>query len=120
VNRVLLGYVGLLFSVGGCTSHSPVVTHDAGHPAPMPAVSGIAQEPRKFDIPAGDAPVALNEFSRQSNVQVLFDFSSLSGRQTQAVVGMLPPQEALMSMLRDTGLNFTYVDDRTIAIAADR
>ena len=56
MKRVLLSGVGLCVLVAGCTSHPPVVTHDAGHPAPMPAVSGIAQEPRKFDIPAGMRP----------------------------------------------------------------
>jgi len=101
MNRVLLGCVSLLASIAGCTSSPPVSTHE---------------ELRKFAVPAGDAPTALMEFSRQANKQVLFDFGVLRSRQTRGVEGMLQPSEALRSMLEGTGLVASNVDEITVAI----
>ena len=86
LKRVLLSGVGLCVLVAGCTSNPAVVsTHDSAQPASVPVMSRTLEEARQFDIPAGDARSTLNEFSRQSNVQMLFDFTALSGRQTAAV-----------------------------------
>ena len=119
MNRVLLGYVSLCLLISGCTSSSVLSTHDAGHK--MPAVeSGAHEEVRKFNIAAGEAPTALNEFSRQANKQVLYDFNVLRTRQTHAVEGMLEPSAALRSMLKGTGLVADNVNELTVAIVPDR
>jgi hypothetical protein len=123
MNQALLSCVGLCLVIAGCTSHPALSTHASGHAAPPAALSpqpGVDSELRKFDIPAGDARVALNEFSRQSNLQVLFDFTALRDRQTPAVEGMLRPEEALNTMLLGMGLVFRYVNENTVAIATDR
>jgi len=119
MNRVLLSYVSLLSLISGCTSSSALSTHDAGHK--MPSVeSGAHEEVRKFDIAAGNAPTALNEFSRQANKQVLFDYAIVQTRQTRGVEGMLQPSEALRSMLKDTGLFAHDVNELTVAVTPDR
>jgi hypothetical protein len=119
MNRVLLSYVSLLSLISGCTSSSALSTHDAGQK--MPSVeSGAHEELRQFNIAAGDAPTALNEFSRQANKQVLFDYAVLRTRQTRGVEGMLQPSEALRSMLKDTGLVARDVNELTLAITPDR
>jgi hypothetical protein len=119
MNKVLLGYVSLLFLSFGCTSPSALSTHDAGRK--MPSVeSGANEELRKFDIPAGDAPTTLSEWSRQADKRVLFDFSVLRNRQTRGVEGMLQPSEALRSMLENTGLVASNVNELTVAITPDR
>jgi iron complex outermembrane receptor protein len=71
---------------------------------------------RHFDLEAGDASLMLNEFSRQSDLQVLFDFNILRGMKTRAVVGDLDAADALRSMLKGTGLVFDFVNDRTLAV----
>ena len=119
MNRALLSCITLLSVASGCTSRPASPTHNAGQPV-APIVSSAAPELRKFDIAAGDARVALNEFSRQANLQVLFDFAALRDRQTHAVAGVLPPREALKSMLRDTGLSAQNVNERTLAITPDQ
>ena len=119
MNRVLLSGVIFLSLASGCTSHPASPTHNAAQPV-SPIVSSTAPGLRKFDIAAGDARVTLNEFSRQANLQILFDFAALRGRQTHAVAGMLPPAEALKSMLTDTGLSAQDVNERTLAITPDR
>ena len=71
---------------------------------------------RHFQLEAGDASVMLNEFSRQSDLQVLFDFNILRGMKTHAVTGDLDPSTALKSMLKGTNLVFDFVNDRTLAV----
>src|ERR1700733_8031675 len=64
---------------------------------------------RHFDVQAGDAAVTLNEFSRQSDLQVLFDFNILAGMKTRAVTGDFDASTALTAMLKDTNLVFDFV-----------
>jgi len=71
---------------------------------------------RHFQLEAGDASVMLNEFSRQSDLQVLFDFNILRGMKTHAVSGDVDPSTALKTMLKGTNLVFDFVNDRTLAV----
>jgi iron complex outermembrane receptor protein len=71
---------------------------------------------RHFELEAGDASVMLNEFSRQSDLQVLFDFNILRGMKTHAVSGNIDPSTALKTMLKGTNLVFDFVNDRTLAV----
>jgi iron complex outermembrane recepter protein len=73
-------------------------------------------EPRHFDLPAGDAQVMVNEFSRQADLQVLFDYPKLAGMQTHAVVGEFEPPDALTVLLQNLPLHVSWVNDRTLAI----
>jgi len=69
-----------------------------------------------FHIEAGDATLTLNEFSRQSSLQLLFDYNIVRGRKTHAVTGEYEASAALKQMLIDTGLIFDFVNDRTLAV----
>ncbi|MDP9052021.1 MAG: TonB-dependent receptor, partial [Acidobacteriota bacterium] len=71
---------------------------------------------RHFELEAGAAPVMLNEFSRQSDLQVLFDFNILKGLKTRRVTGDLEASAALTSMLQGTNLGFDFVNDHTLAV----
>lgn len=71
---------------------------------------------RHFDLEAGDASLMLNEFSRQSDLQVLFDFNILRGMKTRAVTGDLDASAALKAMLKGTNLVFDFVNDHTLAV----
>jgi iron complex outermembrane receptor protein len=80
------------------------------------AVAQAAGLRQHFDLEAGDASLQLNEFSRQSDLQVLFDFNILRGMKTRAVSGDLDPAIALKSMLKGTNLVFDFVNDHTLAV----
>src|SRR6266702_3703020 len=69
-----------------------------------------------FHIEAGDATLTLNEFSRQSSLQLLFDYNIVRGRKTRGISGDYEPSAALQQMLVDTGLVFDFVNDRTLAV----
>src|ERR1700730_18678933 len=71
---------------------------------------------RNFQLEAGDASLMLNEFSRQSDLQVLFDFNILRGMKTHAVSGDMESSTALKAMLKGTNLTFDFVNDRTLAV----
>jgi iron complex outermembrane receptor protein len=69
-----------------------------------------------FHIEAGEATLTLNEFSRQSSLQLLFDYNIVRGRKTRAVSGEYAAPAALEKMLADTGLVFDFVNERTLAV----
>jgi iron complex outermembrane recepter protein len=76
----------------------------------------LAAEMVEFHVPAGDAARTLNEFSRQANLQLLFDYTIVQGRATQALEGRYEPRDALRRMLGDSGLTFTLVNEHTLAV----
>jgi iron complex outermembrane recepter protein len=71
---------------------------------------------QQFHIDAGDATLTLNQFSRQSSLQLLFDYNIVRGRRTRAISGEFEASAALKQMLVDTGLVFDFVNDRTLAV----
>lgn len=80
------------------------------------ATADAAGPHKRFDLEAGDASLMLNEFSRQSDLQVLFDFNIVRGMETRAVTGDLDASTALRSMLKGTNLVFDFVNDHTLAV----
>lgn len=71
---------------------------------------------RAFSIPAGQAVLALCEWSRITDIQVIFDFESLLPYRTRAVVGSFTVLDALGAMLRDTPLTFDIVNPRLVDV----
>src|SRR5690349_17064020 len=74
----------------------------------------------EFHIASGDATLTLNEFGRQAGLQLLFDFSTVKGRVTQSINGFYEPRDALRHMLGNTGLDFAFVNERTLAVTPMR
>jgi hypothetical protein len=72
--------------------------------------------PMHLHIEAGDASLMLNEFSRETDIQVLFDFNLVRRLRTPAVNGTYSPTEGLKQLLKGTGLTFDWVNDRTLAV----
>ena len=70
----------------------------------------------EFHIAAGQAQQTLNEFGRQSGLQLLFDFNSVSGITTREVNGEMEPTAALKSMIAGTPLAFEFVNAGTVTI----
>jgi outer membrane receptor protein involved in Fe transport len=84
--------------------------------AALPVVAVATPKLQEFHIDVGDATLTLNEFSRQSSLQLLFDYNIVRGRRTRAITGEFDPPAALRQMLIDTGLEFDFVNDRTLAV----
>lgn len=69
-----------------------------------------------LDIKAQPIGSALNEFARQSGVQVLFYSDVSDGVSVAGLAGTFAPDAALTKLLSNTGLTFEYVNSRTVAI----
>jgi iron complex outermembrane receptor protein len=76
-------------------------------------------DPPAFSISAQDAAGALEKFSAQSRLQLLFDYDAVQGKHTRAVQGSMPVATALAQLLDGTGLAFEVVNERTISIVRD-
>jgi len=64
------------------------------------------QDERSLNIPEGQASYTLKEFSKQANVEIVFNTPSVVDVRTNAVVGNMMPQAALELMLVGTSLVF--------------
>jgi iron complex outermembrane recepter protein len=84
-----------------------------------PAFGSDAAPARHFEIPAGDAEIALRQFSQQAGVELVFSVDKVAGVVTRAVAGDYTPLEALNAMLADTGLAVVQ-DPATGALAVNR
>jgi iron complex outermembrane receptor protein len=79
-----------------------------------------SQDNIDFNIDAQLLADALDEFSRQSNIQILYQSEQMPQRQTTALQARQNAEATLNSLLSDTGLTWTFVNDNTIAIRKPR
>ena len=73
-------------------------------------------ERTSFDIPPQNLEAALIRFSEQTDIQLVMASADVDGKQVEGVVGDLTHQEALTELLDNTGLEYQFVNDETIAI----
>ena len=62
---------------------------------------------------------ALAEFARQTGFQVVYVSEIIGSRQSTDVPPSLSPSDALARLLKDTGLRFEFLNERTIRIFAE-
>jgi iron complex outermembrane receptor protein len=77
-------------------------------------------EKMPLDIGAGKAVTTLSEFIRQTGLQLLFDADSVGSKTTAPVRGSYEPREAIEIMLKGSGLQFDFVNEKTIAVSAGK
>jgi len=70
----------------------------------------------EFDIPPENAARALNDFSRQSGIQLLFPYDVAARAETPAVKGAFSGQGALRTLLAATNLEVASETDHTISL----
>ena len=80
------------------------------------AQTGAAQH--DYDIPAGDLVRAVNRFSQQSDVQIIYDLDLLNGKTAPALKGRLPLRLALEKLLAGSGLGWANTEAGTIVLRA--
>ena len=89
-----------------------------GAAAALLATAAMAQEaPVAFDIAAQDAGPALNDFSRQSGLRVLFPYDAVEGKRSPAIQGEMTPRQALDELIKATGLVIARNDGRTVTLS---
>ncbi len=76
----------------------------------------IAAQPVQFNIAESTADSGLNQYVQQAGRQVLYPFEEVRNFRTNAVIGMIDPDEALEILLRDSGLEAVVNKSGTLAI----
>lgn len=73
----------------------------------------------EVDIPSQPVGDALNQFAEQSGLQVVMYAGDAKGVETEAVQGTFEePTEALDTLLASTGLEYAFINDRTVSVSA--
>lgn len=85
----------------------------------LPIARAADNQPRNFDIPAGDAHSTLKQFAAEADREIVFPVALAQGIKTEAVKGLMTPKQALSAMLAGTGLVASF-DEATGAIAITR
>jgi Zn-dependent protease with chaperone function len=73
-------------------------------------------KPLVAEIPAQALTQALEDFSRQTGLQVAYPSSVVGNRTTRGAPAGLTPEDALERLLRGTGLEFEFLSPRLIRI----
>ena len=76
-----------------------------------------AANPIEFEIPAQDLAGALREFSRQTEIQLLYAPEDVKGQRSSALRGSHEALEALALLLKDTGLVARQTAPGTLILA---
>lgn len=82
--------------------------------------AGDADKSVQFNIPAQSLSSALIRFSADTKLQVLYDSAVAEHLQAPALNGTYTPEEALGKLLKGTGLNYRYSDEKTVTLEAPR
>lgn len=84
----------------------------------LAAGMAVAAEPSSvaLDIPAQPIGDALNDFARQSGLQVVMRPEDGEAITAARVVGSYTPEEGLKRLLANTGLSYKYLNERTVAV----
>ncbi len=69
-----------------------------------------------FDIPSEDTAKALNDFSRQTGIQILFPYEQAAGHRAPALSGKLDVNDALSRLINGTGLEIAEQTATSIAL----
>ena len=71
---------------------------------------------RPVNIQAQGLETALQLFSKESGLHVVYVSEDVSSRQTPGASGVLTQDETLSQLLGGTGLTYRYIDDTTVTI----
>ncbi len=82
-----------------------------------PAHADSAQQTlHQFDIPAQSTSDALNAFSKQSGLRLLFSYNAVEGMKAGAIRGNFSAEEVLKKILNGTGLSYQISPDGVVLI----
>ncbi len=82
-------------------------------------MTGVAfAEPVQFSVPPGGLANALNDFSRQSDREILVSSDLVSGKLSPGLIGAYEPEDALTHLLSDAGLTYRVTPSDVFLIDA--
>ncbi|WP_409300294.1 TonB-dependent siderophore receptor [Pseudomonas sp. KCJK8993] len=72
----------------------------------MPIAGYVQAQEIEIDVPAQSLGSALQEFGRQTNLQVLYNPTDVQEKRSNAVKGKLQPEQAIKTLLGGTGIGY--------------
>jgi len=72
---------------------------------------------QSISVQAGSLTAALNDLAAQTGLQIIFDASLANGKTTDGVSGTMTPDQALDTLLADTGVTASFAGADQIALA---
>ena len=72
----------------------------------LPIAGYVQAQELEIDVPAQSLGSALQEFGRQTNLQVLYSPTDVEGKRSNAVKGKLDPDRAITTLLKGTGIGY--------------
>lgn len=106
----------LLAAAAGTTGLAQAQQAATDTTAPNRISTTGSQVKTDFDLPAGRLAAALDAFGMQSGMRVDYPPELVVGKQGRAVHGRMGWWDALTRLLEESGLTYTVVDSRTVAI----
>ncbi len=84
----------------------------------LPLAGYVQAQALEINIPAQPLGTALQEFGRQTNMQVLYSPTDVQNKSSATVKGKLAPEQAIAALLKDSGINYS-LQGNAITISAN-
>jgi len=95
-----------------CQAFSPkMASRTLGLALTLPLAAQVQAQEIHFNIPAQSMTSALQEFGRQSNMQVLYSPDDVEGKRSNALNGSFAPERAIAAMLNGSGVAYSLRDN---------
>ena len=75
-------------------------------------------ERTSFNIPPQDLEAALIRFSEQTDIQLVMASADVNGKEVEGISGEYTSATALDTLLADTNLEYSFINDRTVSVSA--
>ncbi len=75
-------------------------------------------EKTSFDIPPQNLEAALIRFSEQTDIQLVMASADVNGKEVEGISGEYTSATALDTLLADTNLEYSFINDRTVSVSA--
>ncbi|RMQ93419.1 hypothetical protein ALP97_01070 [Pseudomonas salomonii] len=72
----------------------------------LPVAGYVQAQEVELNVPAQSLGSALQEFGRQTNLQVLYSPTDVEGKRSHAIKGKLQPGQAMTTLLSGTGISY--------------
>ncbi|KAF6686169.1 TonB-dependent siderophore receptor [Pseudomonas sp. EKM23D] len=84
----------------------------------LPLAGYVQAQALEINIPAQPLGTALQEFGRQTNMQVLYSPTDVQNKSSATVKGKLAPEQAIAALLKGSGINYS-LQGNAITISAN-
>ena len=112
--------VGTLAAYSAAGSGKIALAETGGPGEAEPGGKVQALPVRRFDIPAGQLGDVLTSFTKITGVKVSVSIGDIRTLQSQGVVGVYTPEQAIQKLIVNTGLRYSMEPDGSVVLEIER